>query len=224
MDKTGSVIMEIKMKKSVLALSTLSALFLSASAAHADALTAELKVVGELVVPTCTVAATDEGIYDIGKQSATLIKPAASTTLAAMTKTWTVTCDAVTYMNFTPVDNRAASKSDATTTSFGLGNVNGTGKIGYFTAIASNATVDGVASRLFTSASATFTPATTASLTNNQRTGWATTVANTQNSGKVFVADIAVTPVLASSAVMNGAITENTDIDGSVTLTFAYGI
>ena len=212
------------MKKSLFTLSTLSALILSAGVAQADALTAELKVVGELVVPTCTVAATDDGIYDIGKQSATLIKPAASTTLAVMSKTWTVTCDAVTYMNFTPVDNRAASKSDATGTSFGLGNVNGTGKIGYFTATASNATVDGVASRLFSSANATFTPAATANLTNGQKTGWATTAANTQYSGKVFVADIAVTPVLASSATMNGPITDNADIDGSVTLTFAYGI
>ena len=213
------------MKKSVLALSTLSALILSAGVAQAaDALTAELKVVGELTVPTCTVAATDDGIYDIGKQSATLIKPAASTTLTAMTKTWTVTCDADTYMNFTPVDNRTASKSSSSTTAFGLGSVNDTGKIGYFTAIASNATVDGVSSRLFTSASATFTPAVSVNLTNGEKTGWATTVANTQYSGKVFVADIAVTPVLASSATMNGPITDNADIDGSVTLTFAYGI
>ena len=224
MDKMGSVIMEIKMKTSVLVLSTLSALILSTSAAHADALTAELKVVGELTIPTCTVAATDEGIYDIGKQSATLIKPAANTILPSMTKTWTVTCDADTYMNFKPVDNRAASKSNPFTTSFGLGNVNETGKIGYFTAMASNATVDGVDSRLFTSASASFTPALTVALTSGQRTGWATASNNVQNSGKVFVADIAVTPVLGSSTTMNGPITDNTDIDGSVTLSFAYGI
>ena len=225
MNKTGSVIMEIEMKKSLLVLSSLSALLLSANAAHAaEALTAELKVVGELGVPTCTVAATDDGIYNIGKQSATLIKPTTTTMLPSLTKTWTVTCDAATYLNFTPVDNRAASKSDPNVTSFGLGDVNDTGKIGYFFAQARNAKVDGVASTLFTSASATFSPTSTVHLANNQKTGWATAAANTQISGKVFVADITVTPVLASSAMMKGAITENTDIDGSVTMTFAYGI
>ncbi len=213
------------MKKHVINAMTLSALLLAMTQAHAaDALTAELKVVGELTVPTCTVAATDDGVYDIGKQSSTVISATAEKTLTAMTKTWTVTCDAETYMNMTPVDNRAASKSSSTTTAFGLGNVNGTGKIGYFSATVKNAQVDSVASQLFTSASATFTPAATANLTNGLKTGWATATANTQKSGKVFVADITVTPVLASSVTMNGPITDNADIDGSVTLNFAYGI
>ncbi|WP_447883431.1 DUF1120 domain-containing protein [Serratia fonticola] len=213
------------MKKHVINAMTLSALLLAMTQAQAaDALTAELKVVGELTVPTCTVAATDDGVYDIGKQSSTVISATAEKTLTAMTKTWTVTCDAETYMNMTPVDNRAASKSITATTAFGLGNVNGTGKIGYFGAAVKNAQVDSVASQLFTSASATFTPAATVNLTNGAKTGWATAAANTQKSGKVFVADIAVTPVLASSVTMNGPITDTAEIDGSVTLNFAYGI
>ena len=213
------------MKKSVLALSTLPALILSAGVAQAaDALTAELKVVGELTVPTCTVAATDDGIYDIGKQSATLIKPAASTILPEIIKTWTVTCDADTFLNITQVDNRIASKSDSGAKSFGLGNVNGDGKIGYFSAQLRNATVDGAATNLFYANSNSFTAVkATHYLEQGWKIGWAAD-ASTQKSGKVFAVDIAVAPVLASSAIMKGPITENTNIDGSVTLNFAYGI
>ena len=214
------------MKKSVLALSPLSALILSAGVAQAaDALTAELKVVGELAVPTCTVAATDDGIYNIGKPSATLIKPSATTALTTMTKIWTITCDADTYLNFTPIDNRVDSKSAVNAPdAFGLGYVNGTGKIGYFNIGVSNAKVDSAATQLFRSSStSSFIPKASVSLYLEDKIGW-TTTANTQKSGKVFVADIAVTPTLVSSATMNGPITENTNIDGSVTLTFAYGI
>lgn len=70
------------MKKHVITSITFSALLLAMTNAQAaDALTAELKVVGELTVPTCTVTATDDGIYDIGKQSSTLIKSSGSTAL-----------------------------------------------------------------------------------------------------------------------------------------------
>ena len=212
------------MKKTLFVLSVLSSLVIAADVAHADpAPTAELKVVGELSVPTCTVDSADGGVYDIGKQSSNLIKPSAETGLNPMTKTWTVTCDAATYMNFTPTDNRAGSKSNAAATSFGLGSVNGTGKIGYFVAKATKGMVDGVSTGLFTSSAATFTSKSEAMLTSNQKTGWST-ANNTQANGKVFVTDIEVTPVLASTTTMNGAITDATDIDGSVTLTFAYGI
>ncbi|WP_447883477.1 hypothetical protein [Serratia fonticola] len=40
-------------------------------------------MVGELTVPTCTVAATDDGVYDIGKQSSTVISATAEKTLTA---------------------------------------------------------------------------------------------------------------------------------------------
>ena len=218
--------MEMKTKKSLLVLGTLSALILSASVTHAaDALTAELKVVGELTVPTCTVAAVDDGIYDIGKLSSVDIPQSGYKQLPVITKNWVITCDAETYLNFTPVDNRASSMSSSSTTGiyFGMGFVNGTGKIGVFAAKVSNAKVDGVTTSLFTSKSATFTGTAGVDLTLENRTGW-TSAANTQKSGKVFTADIAVTPWLGNSTQMNGPITENTDIDGSVTLNFAYGI
>ncbi len=194
--------------------------------AYAAAPVSDLIVKGKLVVPVCSIAAGDEGIYDFGKQSATVVKPNADTALTPMVKTWTITCDAETYLNLTPTDNRAESASTASNVNFGLGSVNGSGKIGYYTATMSNATVDDTNTNLFITSNGTIGTGavkTTAQIYKGYRSGWAAT-ASTQKSGKVFVADITVAPTLASSAVMNGPITEDTNLDGSLTLNFAYGI
>ncbi|MGE4799918.1 DUF1120 domain-containing protein [Yersinia hibernica] len=212
------------MKKRLIGLTVLSSLVLGITAAQAATPTAELKVIGTLTVPSCTVASPDEGVYDFGKMSSSLVKSGTATTpLTAMTKTWTVSCDAETYLNFTPIDNRAASVSVAGATNFGMGNVNGTGKIGYYTAQIKNGTVDNKSSSVFTSASSTFTLTSTAALTTGMRTGWSS-AANTQSTGKVFSADITVSPVLAGTTTMGGPITEDAEIDGSMTMNFAFGI
>ncbi|ATX62866.1 DUF1120 domain-containing protein [Yersinia hibernica] len=212
------------MKKQLIGLTVLSSLVLAMTAAHAAPPTAELKVVGTLTVPSCTVNSPDEGVYDFGKLSSSLVKSGTgTTTLTAQTKTWTVTCDADTYLNFIPVDNRAATSSVVATTNFGLGAVNTTGKIGYYTAVIKNGLVDNKASNLFTSTSSTFAATTTANLTTGQRTGWSS-AANTQSTGKVFSADITISPVLAGTTTMNGPITEDAELDGSMTMNFAFGI
>ncbi len=209
-------------KKFIAASALFATLTLGANIAHAAPPVAELKVIGTLTVPTCTVASADDGIYDIGKISASMVKPAAITPLTPMNKTWTVTCDAETYLNFKPVDNRADSASVSNTTSFGLGSVNESGKIGYYTVTMKNANVDGTDTSVFSSASATVASAATVAVNSANRNGWS--VGTAQKSGKIFVADLEVAPTLASTASMNGAITEDTDIDGSLTLNFAYGI
>ncbi|HGH0375403.1 TPA: fimbrial assembly protein, partial [Yersinia enterocolitica] len=77
-----------------------------------------------------------------------------------------------------------------------------------------NGTVDGKASNLFSSATSTFAAATTANLTTGLRTGWSS-AANTQSTGKVFVADITVSPILGGTTTMNGPITDDAELDGS---------
>ncbi|WP_257010628.1 hypothetical protein [Burkholderia ubonensis] len=42
--------------------------------------------------------------------------------------------------------------------------------------------------------------------------------------GEVFTADLVVAPTLAGSATMNGPLTDAVDLDGSATLTFAFGL
>ncbi|HGK4640053.1 TPA: DUF1120 domain-containing protein [Yersinia enterocolitica] len=213
------------MKKQLAKITVLSSLIFGINAANAEAPTAELKVIGTLTVPSCTVNAPDDGVYDFGKLSSSLIKSGATTTaLTPITKNWTVNCDAETYLNFTPVDNRAASSANTgVATSFGMGNVNGTGKIGYYTAQIKNGTVDGKVSNVFSSVNSTFTATTVANLTTSMRTGWSS-AANTQSVGKVFTADITVSPILGGTTVMAGPITEDAEIDGSMTMNFAFGI
>jgi type 1 fimbria pilin len=81
-----------------------SLMLISASAVMADAPTAELKVAGKVAVPGCTIAQSAGGTYDYGSISPTLVKASATTALTAQTQTWTVTCDAQTFLSFRVID------------------------------------------------------------------------------------------------------------------------
>ncbi|WP_145490684.1 DUF1120 domain-containing protein [Yersinia rohdei] len=212
------------MKKQLIGLTVLSSVIFGSNVANAEVPTAELKVIGTLTVPSCTIVAPDEGVYDFGRLSASLVKSGTATTpITAQTKTWTVNCDADTYLNFTPVDNRVASSSSLAASAFGLGNVNNTGKIGFYTAQITQGTVDSKASNLFTTATNEISSAPAEDLMPGRRTGWAS-AANTQSSGKVFTANISVRPILGGTTTMGGPITEDVKIDGSMTMNFAFGI
>ncbi len=200
----------------------LATLAFGLATAQAAAPVAELKVIGTLTVPTCTVASADDGVYDLGKISATMVKPATTTTLNNISKTWTVTCDAETYLNFRPVDNRAETNLGGDPVSFGLGSVNETGKIGFYSVIMKNGSVDSVASNVFSAANTSISSNTSVYISTTHRNGWSS--GTSQKSGKIFVADLEIAPVLGSTSHMNGPITEDTNIDGSLTLNFAYGI
>ncbi len=203
-------------------ISTFTAL-LATAGAHAAPPSTELTVNGQLVVPNCLVAAADDGIYDLGKITATTIKPVANTPLAPIVKSWTISCDAETYLTLSPTDNRDSSSINTTSGFYGLGNVNGSGKIGTYTVDILNGAVDGVKTSLYTTSSTAISPQAEARIHKGYRSGWAAGT-NQQKSGKTFAADFKVTPTLASSAIMNGPITEDTNIDGSMTLKFAFGI
>lgn len=211
------------MKSTLFTISALTNFMLLMAGANAAAPSSELTVNGQLVVPNCVVAATDDGIYDLGKIAAITIKPNAETVLSPIIKNWTITCDADTYLTLTPTDNRAASSTHTASNRYGLGNVNGSGKIGTYYVEMLNGTVDGVSSNLYTTASTTITPQANAYIQKGYKNGWAAGT-NRQKSGKIFGADFKVVATLASSATMNGPITEDANIDGSMTLNFAFGI
>ncbi|CNG96085.1 MULTISPECIES: DUF1120 domain-containing protein [Yersinia] len=213
------------MKKQLISLTALSSLVLGMAAAHAAPPTAELKVKGKLSVPTCNVIAPDGGIYDLGKISAANIKSGTTTTvLTPIKKTWTITCDAETYLSYKHLDNRSESASHVSTSSYGLGFVNGTGKIGYYTIIMSNAKIDNATSNLVCIALDGSSPCTTTSnLVKGEVHAWAN-ADKSLKAGKTFSADLEVSAVLAGTTTMNGPINEDTQIDGSMTLNFAFGI
>ncbi|MXN76322.1 DUF1120 domain-containing protein [Burkholderia sp. 4701] len=218
----------MKLHSRILAFSAASAM-LFAGAAHADAPTANLYVKGTLGVPTCTISSTNDGTYDWGEISSTLIKPGnAKTDLDPKSQSWTASCDAKTYLGFSITDNRKDSVSESGTTNFGLGTVNGTGKLGYYRINMENAMVDNVASNVYqtntgTISSSTASPSKMLLNDTAYRHGWAKGTSE-QAMGEVFTADLVVTPTLAGSTAMNGPLTEGAELDGSATLTFAFGL
>ena len=56
--------------------------------------------------------------------------------------------------------------------------------------------------------------------------GWSESAANNLAAADTFIADFKVTPTLGGTGKdhMNGTITEDVGLDGSMTLTFAFGL
>ena len=218
------------MQHRITKLAALSALALATAAAHAAPPTAELKVIGSIDVPGCTVAAPGgDGVYDFDVISPTLIKPGTThTALTALKKNWVVTCDAETFLTFSVVDNRAASVSTPSATNFGLGDVNLTGKIGYYTVVMSAPTIDGMDSTAFRAVIGSGSPwaSTSTSLYSTHEMGWSTGSAWSAvlKSGKVFAADLEVQPHLGGTTTMGGTVKDDVTLDGSLTMNFAFGL
>lgn len=214
------------MKKFYLSALAASLALVAAGAHAAEAPTAELRVIGTLDVPPCTVAAEGDGVYDYGDLGPQDIKPGTTTNkLATLSKHWTITCEGDTYLTYKITDNQDASTASTDSKYFGLGNVNGDGKIGYFEVAMTNAKVDGNDARGFATASTTLYPGASVDIRKAGYTmGWAKAAASEQQIGKVFEADLNVTATLAGTQTMNGPITDDVPLQGSLTLTFAYGL
>ncbi|HDL6888120.1 TPA: DUF1120 domain-containing protein [Yersinia enterocolitica] len=208
------------MKKQLITLTALSYLIFGFNAANAKAPTAELTVKGQVSPPGCIVMAPGGGVYNVGEIAGHTVKPSALTVLPSITKNWSVICDAETYVSVTGSDNRAGSSTSGGR--YGLGFVNGAGKIGDYGVYFSNAKVDGTAKYFRKQEEAA---AAILSLSIGPLNGLSWVHANaTKAPGKVFSADIEVMPRLGSVADMKGPITENVKIDGSMTLSIIIGI
>ncbi|HFO2535023.1 TPA: fimbrial assembly protein, partial [Yersinia enterocolitica] len=147
-----------------------------------------------------------------------------TTALTPIKKTWTITCDSDTYLTYKAQDNRSGTESAVASQNFGLGLVNGTGKIGYYTVVMSNAKIDNVSSNILCiQTDGTSNCTTTSRLLQGELQGWSN-ADKSLKAGKTFSADLEVSAVLAGTTTMNGPITEDTQIDGSMTMNFAFGI
>lgn len=211
------------MKKTVISAGIISVVMSMGSAMAS--MSPELKVQGQMAVPSCQLSLQNGGVYDFGKVSNTLINSNKATALGTKVTQVLVDCEAETFLSFTVIDNREGTASESGTGSFGLGAVNGDGKLGYYRLNAVAANVDGTSSYLFstTKGSTSFSVAQEANVDKNKVIGWAL-ADNTQRSGKKFSTLLSVEPFLASSADMGGPITDNVKLDGSATLNFAYGL
>lgn len=213
------------MKKTIVSGAVVAAMMMSMGGAMAAAMSSELSVKGQVAIPSCQISLGNNGVFDLGKVSQGVIETSSSTSMNMIDASVTVDCEAETFLNFSAVDNRAGTASKDESTHFGLGNVNGTGKLGYYKMRLVGATVDServfVYSAVKGSTSISSEPFTF--VDKDKVTGWAKSE-NAQASGKRFQAVLFVEPVLASSKEMGGPITDSTKLDGSATLNFSYAL
>ncbi len=216
------------MKKFHLSALAASLALMVAGAHAAQAPTANLYVNGTLDVPPCTVAAEGDGLYDYGDLGPQDIKPGTlENKLAPISKRWTINCEGDTYLTYKVTDNADTSVSATGNDKFGLGNVNGTGKIGYYTVRMLNSKVDDKDTRVFATDRGIVSDNANTSASvrkSNFSMGWLQSAAYVQQIGKVFEADLEVTATLAGTQTMNGPIKDDVQLEGSLTLTFAYGL
>jgi type 1 fimbria pilin len=214
------------MKKiSLTALAASLAMFM-AGAHAAQAPTAELRVVGTLDVPPCTVTADGDGVYDYGDLGPQDIRSGTATNpLETIRKHWTIQCEGETYLSFTIVDNQADTSTVTDSWHHGLGNVNGTGKLGNYTVRIENPMVDNEPVRTFATSSGNIANIQPWQWVHKGQTmGWAHPTLSQQQIGKTFEADLDVQATLAGTQTMNGPITDDVPLAGSMTLNFAYGL
>ncbi|WP_431224738.1 DUF1120 domain-containing protein [Serratia sp. L9] len=216
------------MKKNVLQLTALSSLLFSAATLASD-ISAEIKVVGEISTSTCEVTMQNNGVFDFGEIRQSQVSDSKVTDLKTVSNGGVhVKCSAPTALSFITSDNRSGTASyGGLGRSLGLGNVNGTGKMGFYQLHINDATVDGETSRLFTSLdNATVgTTAYTVPIQLGQRTGWApASGAQEMSIGKDFAFNITANVFLASKSDMKGPLPEDASLDGSATMEFGFGL
>ncbi|WP_411754906.1 DUF1120 domain-containing protein [Serratia sp. (in: enterobacteria)] len=213
------------MKKTIVSGAVVAAMMMSMGGAMAAAMSSELSVKGHLAIPSCQVSLAKNGVFDLGKISNAVIETSKSTPMKEIAAAINVECEADTFLNFSAIDNRAGTASTVESTHFGLGNVNGTGKLGYYKMRLIAATVDRVGVSVYSASkgSTSLSSSMEVLVDKDKVTGWANSE-NAQASGKNFQAFLMVEPVLASSKEMGGPITDSTKLDGSATLNFSYAL
>ncbi|MEW5494392.1 hypothetical protein ABGT23_01890 [Enterobacter cloacae] len=192
-------------------------------AALAGGGSAELKVTGEIAPSSCVVNVADSKMYWEGLKPSMLSAHSNTPLDYKMTKV-TLQCQDQVIPSFRVIDNRAGTESESQPGHFGLGNINGTGKVGFYTARTSMAAVDNQEVGMFMDNSGSGgRPMLT--LENGGTFRWATFGQTSPMAGKDFSFDLIITPTLASAAVMEGVpATGETLMDGSMTMEFRFGV
>jgi type 1 fimbria pilin len=213
------------MKNVFFKLTAISSLLFSASSL-ASGLGAEIKLTGDLIAPKCTIN-TPDMVFDYGdKISPTLISNTAPVSLGPVPSvSLTVNCDAQTTLTFGVTDNRLGTASMSGSKYFGLGNINGTGKLGHYLINVSRPTVDQQAAATFVSSGSTIQQLLyTAQLEHGKRSGWAKNGERSLAIGKTFGLDVSTEAFLAKRGDMHGGVGDDTALDGSATLEFGFGL
>jgi len=209
------------------------ALALVGSSAGASAAIAphDLEVTGTIRTPQCTVTPENSGIYDYGRINKANIPTTDHLKLSKLTQQWVVDCGAgTTYLGFQVVDNREASASMTGNDKFGLGEVPTVAgsKIGYYTVTLKDAFIDGRSAFVLKAApgAVSGTAAHSVSLDKTQSHSWATTAGNSRApaAGSVFSMGLQVEGNIANATTMGAPVTDGIPLDGSMTLSYSFGL
>jgi type 1 fimbria pilin len=231
------------MHKNVKAKSLCTALgMVFAATAWAEAPTQDMTVAGTIKAPTCEVdiaGGEGGGTINHGDISPTLIK--AGTTfheLEPVTLDWTISCDAQTYLTYQVVDNEVASANKRAWAdfAFGLGAINGDGKLGYYIMHAKSLSVDGnVAYHGSQARPGDLKYLSTLSGYSydyvRNLAGWSFGWAQLNNTGtsplkpgSEFTMSMEIRTYLSGAADMNGGVTTTVPLQGHTTFSFAFAL
>ncbi|MGY2230801.1 DUF1120 domain-containing protein [Pseudomonas tolaasii] len=191
------------------------------SAGHAVAASSvDLSVKGTITPSACTPALSNGGLVDFGKLSAKDLRPDQHTYLTRQDLQMTVSCDASTLFAVAVKDNRAGSESSQDFYNFGLGLINGTEKLGYFTVTMSGPMADDVNMRGIASFDGGVTWERESALVDDGLTS----VADMNTLAPVPVQRL-VTGLQVSGAIAPArdlTLTSEVPLDGSLTMTVVY--
>ncbi|AIG02813.1 Protein of uncharacterised function (DUF1120) [Pseudomonas fluorescens] len=118
-------------------------LLLTSTSSAFAASTVDLTVKGLITPSACTPSLSSGGVIDHGKISAKDLRPDNPTLIGTHTLNLSVSCDAAIQFALHSIDNRAGSSLSST--SFGLGLINGTQKLGWYNLTLNNPVADTVA-------------------------------------------------------------------------------
>ncbi len=175
--------------------------------------------------PSCDIQAPDGGEYAYAQLHASQFQAKQTTGLPSMTRRWAVVCDAPTVLTLQVRDVQSASVPAGDSTQFGLGMVNGSGYLGHYQITLSHADIDGRAARIYqaSDASAPGTTATQWAVSTEKYYGWAESDGGA-STGKLFAADITVSPVLNSLQFTHGPLVNGAELNGLAEIIFSFGL
>ncbi|MCS4246939.1 DUF1120 domain-containing protein [Pseudomonas sp. BIGb0164] len=180
----------------------------------------DLSVQGSITPSACAPALNNGGVVDFGKLSAKDLRPDQPTYLPRQNLQMTVTCDASTLFAVALKDNRAGSESNQDYYNFGLGLINDTEKLGYFTVAMSGPVADDVNVRGIASFDGGVTWERESALVDDGLTSFADMNTLAPVPVQRLVTDLQVAGAIAPSQGLT--LTNEVPLDGSVTLTVRY--
>ena len=199
-------------------------LIIGAGPVFADSST-DLGVTGVITPGACKPALSQGGVADYGKIAARDLQENQPTPLPTTTLRLSVSCEAATLFALNGVDNRSGSSIDVDRSSYGLGFINESEKVGSFLVVLTNYLADTLpvtklgsrdngASWIEHSEDAIWIPGWLAAFGNNASGDWAPIPIRDLSS------DVRIHPYIAAAQSLT--LIEEQPIDGSATLEVRY--